>query len=122
VNLGGTLFTQGRLEKTLSYNLDSVKERPDDALAHSQLGLNYYYLGQLPEAEEHLKIAISLDPGHFSYPQLPLAEIYIRGKDYSAAAREIDRFLSLHPDATQSEVVKKRIDRFRSDINQDGPQ
>ena len=122
VNLGGALLTQGRLQDALPHNLSAVNTRPDDALAHSQLGLNHYYLGQLAEAEEHLKIAISLDPGHFSYPQIPLAEIYARRKDFQAAAREIDQFLSLHPDSTQSPPVKRRIDRIRSEINLDGPQ
>ena len=38
VNLGGALLSLNRVEEALTINLEAVKERPDDALAHSQLG------------------------------------------------------------------------------------
>ncbi len=113
VNLGGALLSQGKLEECLPVNLSAVQAMPDDALAHSQLGLAYFYLQRFREAEESLKKAISLDPGHFSYPQIPLAEIYLVRRDYPAAARQLREFLSLHPDAEQSPPIKRRIDNIR---------
>jgi tetratricopeptide (TPR) repeat protein len=121
VNLGGALLTQGKLRDSLPFNLEAVRSRPDEALAHSQLGLNYFYLEQLAEAEEHLKVAISLDRGHFSYPQLPLAEIYLRRNDFAAADRQLHQFLSIHPDAVQSPPVQKRIERIRAAIDAGRP-
>jgi tetratricopeptide (TPR) repeat protein len=116
VNLGGALLSQGKLKESLILNVAAVQARPDDALAHSQLGLSYFYLQQFTEAEESLKKAISLDPGHFSYPQLPLAEIYLLRQDYDSAARELKEFLALHPDAEQSPPVKRRTDNIRRQI------
>lgn len=121
VNLGGALLTQGKIKDSLLFNIAAVQARPDDALAHSQLGQNYYYLERFQEAEKHLKMATSLDPGHFSYPQLPLAEIYLLRNDFTSAAREIEQFLTLHPDAEQSTVIKKRIERIRSALNSEKP-
>ncbi len=121
VNLGGVLLTQGNVKDSLLFNLAAVRSMPDDALAHSQLGMSYFYLEQIPEAEEHLKTAISLDRGHFSYPQLPLAEIYVHRKEPALAARVLDQFLKLHPDAVQSPQVKTRIARIRAGIDTDVP-
>ncbi len=121
VNLGGALLTQGKVRDSLPFNLEAVRSRPDEALAHSQLGLSYFYLEQFAEAEAHLKVAISLDPGHFSYPQLPLAEIYLRRKDFDAAAGQLHQFLSLHPDAVQSPPIQKRVDRIRAAIDAGRP-
>ena len=119
VNLGGALLMQSKLREALAFNIAAIQARPEDALAHSQLGLNHYYLSQFPEAEKHLKIAISLDPSHFSFPQLPLAEIYLSRKDFASAARELDQFLKLHPDAGKTAAVKKRMDRIRSALHSD---
>jgi len=121
VNLGGALLTLGKVRDSLPFNLEAVRSRPDEALAHSQLGLNYFYLEQYAEAEEHLKLAISLDRGHFSYPQLPLAEIYLRRNDVAAAERQLNQFLSIHPDAMQSPPVQQRIDRIRAAIDTGSP-
>lgn len=88
VNLGGTLLALRRYEGSLTVNLQAVKARPNDALAQSQLGQSYFYLGQLEEAETHLKQAKALDPAHFSLPQIVLAAIYRRRGNYAAAIKE----------------------------------
>lgn len=116
VNLGGVLLNLGRMEEALPLNKDAVETRPDDALAHVQLGLNHYYLGQYTEAEKHLKHAASLDPHHFSYPHLTLARIYLLQKDIASAERTLNEFLSLHPDAQTSPAVRKHIEAIRSQL------
>jgi len=116
VNLGGVLLTMGKLQEALPLNTAAVVERPDDALAHAQLGLNYYHLGQLSEAEKYLKQAIALDPGHFSFPHLPLADIYFRREDFGSAALLYEQFLALHPDAPQSPSVLARLKTLRGTL------
>ncbi len=120
VNLGGVLLNQGRVQESLPLNQEAVRTRPDDALAHVQLGLNHYYLGQYSEAKRHLKQAASLDPRHFSYPQLTLARIYLLQKDFASATRELEQFLSLHPDAQSSPAVRKHVEAIRSQLPADG--
>ncbi len=109
VNLGGALLSQHKIQEALPLNLEAVKARPDDALAQSQLGLNYFFLKKFDEAENYLKRAVILDPGHFSYPQLVLAEIYLLRKDDASLARELEQFLRLHPDAEQAATIQKRL-------------
>jgi Flp pilus assembly protein TadD len=113
VNLGGALLSEGKWQESLDYNLRAVKVRPDDALAHSQLGQSYFALGQLDAAESALKNAKALDLGHFSFPQLVLAGIYLKKNDPAMAVREFEEFLKLHPDTDRADSVRKAIQQLR---------
>ena len=97
------------LEEALEANARAARLRPEEPLARSQLGLCYLKLGHLQEAEEQLKLARNLDPGHFSGPQLTLAEIYRRRRDFAAVVAEIEEFLRYHPDAPGAERLQKRL-------------
>jgi len=117
VNLGGTLLSLNKLEEALPFNLAAVKAKPSDALAHSQLGQNYFFLGQAEHAETHLKQAKALDPSHFSHPQIILIEIYIRTKRLSAAVAEMEEFIKLHPDSDWTPKVRKLLETIRADLS-----
>lgn len=110
VNLGGALLSLNRIPESLETNLAAARERPDDALAHSQLGLSYYFLERPVEAARHLERAIALDPAHFSFPQLPLADIYLQRRDPVSATRVLRQFLALHPDAAQAPAVRTQLE------------
>jgi tetratricopeptide (TPR) repeat protein len=114
VSLGGALISQGKESESLSFFLRAVKLRPDDPIGRARLGLNYLYLGKLDEAEEHLKEAKKLEPGHFSFPQLLLAEVYVRRGDRAAAICELEEFVKIHPDSDRIPDVRKSIERLRS--------
>src|SRR5690606_21594880 len=77
VNLGGALLALGKHEEALKINERAVRRAPEDALAHSQLGMSYVQARDFAKAELHLRQAIALDPGHFSAPQLVLADLYL---------------------------------------------
>lgn len=113
VNLGGALLSEGRFAESLEYNLLAVKARPEDALARSQLGQSYFFLNELDKAEVELKKAKSLDPAHFSFPQLVLAEIYARMQNPGSALRELEEFLRLHPDSDRAAAVRNAIQKLR---------
>ncbi len=114
VNLGGALLSEGKVKQSLDFNLRAVNTRPDDALAQSQLGQSYFLLGQLDDAEQHLKRSKQLDPAHFSFPQLVLAEIYERRNDYAALKAELEEFLRYHPDSALAPAVKESLKRVEA--------
>jgi Tfp pilus assembly protein PilF len=122
VNLGGVLLTLEKPQEALSYNLYCVLQRPNDALANSQLGMNYFYLGDLERALKYLKTAKGLDPGHFSHPQLLLVEIYLRRNDAAAAAAEMEDFLRHHPDWPAAAKMREAITKLRASPVQTVPQ
>jgi tetratricopeptide (TPR) repeat protein len=113
VNLGGTLLSLQRIEEALDVNQHAVRLKPDEPLAQSQLGMSYYYLGRYDQAEASLKQAKSLDPGHFTMPQLFLAEIYERTKNVPAAIRELESFLKLHPDSPRAPSIRGKLEALR---------
>jgi Tfp pilus assembly protein PilF len=109
VNLGGVLLNLDRPREALGYNQSAVQRRPNDALANSQLGLTYFELNDMERAEISLKVAIHLDPAHFSHPQLTLAEIYLRRGERAAAVEQMRDFLKRHPDSAQAMRVRGEI-------------
>ena len=110
VNLGGALLSQSKIDESLPINLRAVETQPDDALAQSQLGQSYFFLGQLDSAQRHLKQAKALDPRHFSYPQLVLAQLYELRQDFPSLIGELEEFLQYHPD---SELVPRVTEWLR---------
>jgi tetratricopeptide (TPR) repeat protein len=114
VNLGGVLMNLGLYRDSWSFNTLAVSKQPNDALAHSQLGMACLALGRLDEAEAQLREAIRLDPHHFSNPQLLLATIYERERKPDDAAEVLDQFLALHPDFAQAPRIREWIARLRT--------
>lgn len=112
VNLGGVLLNLDRPQEALAYNQRAVAKRPNDALANSQLGLTYFGLRQFDAAEKYLKAAVSLDPSHFSHPQLALAQIDIERGDRAAAVEDLRSFLEHHPDSPQASAIRHRIEEL----------
>jgi hypothetical protein len=76
--------------------------------------MTYFYLGKPDLAQKYLTAAKRLDPGHFSHPQLMLAEIALRRQDRTAAADELAEFLRYHPDSPQAGPVKQRLAQLRA--------
>jgi tetratricopeptide (TPR) repeat protein len=113
VNLGGALLSLDRPREALAINQHAQNTRPDDPLANAQLGLSYMALGDYQRAIECLETTEKLDPAHFTYPQIPLAEIYIHLADRPSAQRQLEEFLKLHPDSPQSEKVRRALDRLQ---------
>ncbi len=113
VNLGGALVTLNKLDEAMDYNLRAVLARPGDALANSQLGMTYMALGKLDLACKYLEVARSLDPAHFSHPQLLLAEIHFQQKQPAAAAEDLEDFLKHHPDAPNAASLRSVIAKLR---------
>jgi tetratricopeptide (TPR) repeat protein len=113
VNLGGVLLNLGKFDEALEFNLDAVKRRPKDALANAQLGMTYVELKQPLMGIKHLEETKRLDPGHYTYPQLHLSEIYWKLGNRLASVAEMEHFLRYHPDHEQAEKLRQTIRQVR---------
>jgi tetratricopeptide (TPR) repeat protein len=113
VNLGGVEITLGKTKEALDYNLRAVLERPNDALANSQLGMTYFALGNFDMSEKYLESARQIDPSHFSHPQLFLAEIHMRRHESRQAADDLEDFLKHHPDWPDAAKTREAIVKLR---------
>jgi Tfp pilus assembly protein PilF len=114
VNLGGVLINLGKWDEALECNRRAVLKSPHDGLANSQLGMSYFYEGQLDAAEKYLTAAKQIDPAHFSHPQLLLAEIHLRRNEPEAAVRELKDLLNRHPDLSNAAKIREEILRLRA--------
>ena len=97
----------------MEVNVHAALTRPGDALANSQLGMTYFELGQFDAAVKYLERARTLDPAHFSHPQLYLAEIHLRRGEKREAALVLEEFLEHHPDYPQAASVRRNIVELR---------
>jgi Flp pilus assembly protein TadD len=112
LNLGGVLLNLNKPKEALDYNRFAAQAHPNDALANSQLGINYFQLDQFDKAEQYLSAAEHLDPSHFSQPQLMLARIYARRGDKEATLRELKDFVSRFPDSPTAAEIRKNLAQF----------
>ncbi len=113
VNLGGVLVTVHRSEEALKYNTKAVEGRPNDAPANSQMGMNYYELGDPDRSIQYLERARAMDPAHFSHPQLLLARIYEQRGEKKEAAEVLEEFLRYHPDWPEAARLRESIAALR---------
>lgn len=113
VNLGGVLVTLNRPDESIDYNLNAVLQRPGDALANSQLGMNYYQLGKYDLSGKYLEAARRIDPGHFSHPQLLLSEVKLREGRRDEAAVLLEEFLRYHPDYAEAAKMRAAIAKLK---------
>lgn len=114
VNLGGVLLKKATLKKqapteALPFNQRAVQDRPEDALANAQLGMNYFQLNQFDQAEQYLLAAKRLDPAQFYQPQVFLADIYTRRGNRRAAIQELEDVLALRPDGPLSDSIRHNL-------------
>jgi tetratricopeptide (TPR) repeat protein len=113
LNLGTTLLALGRLDDALAIHLRAVKARPDDPQAEAQLGHTYFRMKRFGEAEAALRRVKALEPEHFTFPQLTLAQIAVGRSDYPAAVRELEEFLRLHPDSESAAEARGALEVAR---------
>jgi tetratricopeptide (TPR) repeat protein len=112
VNLGGTLLAQRRWQEALEMNLQAASLQPNDPLVNAQLGLAYVATREYDQAIYYLQATERLDPGHFSNPQISLAEIFLRQEDREGALEELQDFLRIHPDSPDAAQVRGTIERI----------
>ena len=91
---------------------ESSSVRSGDALANAQLGMCYLEVGNYADARTFLLRARTIDPGHFTLPQLSLADIYLRQGATEAARRELEDFLARHPDSPLAPNVRRQLQRL----------
>ena len=81
---GEFLLNQGNYALAVLEFQDALNFDPNASTIHISIADAYRRLGRANHAENHLKIAIDLDPGDFSAREM-LGHIYLINRDYSAA-------------------------------------
>jgi len=114
VNLGGSLLALGKLQSALDANKRALELRPNDPLANSQVGINYFYLRNYAESKRFLEKVLSLDPYSANSPQLFLAHIAFAEKEQDSAQKYIRGYLELHPNSPQAPHLRRTLQNLVS--------
>jgi len=102
-----------KFSEAVSASEKAVSLKPDSMEANLLLGMSNRTVKDLPNAEKALKKAAKLADGSADV-HWQLALLY--GKDtnrYAEAAKELEKFLELSPDAPNKEDVRKLIKQFK---------
>ncbi len=86
------------------------------------LGMLLRQTGKLDEAETYLKQADQLAESKSPEAHWQLALLFNQVKRYKEAADELELFLKIQPEAKDTELIKKLIQRFRQQSGGSGSQ
>lgn len=109
VNLGHVLYEERRYPEAAGRLEEALKRSPGSATGHFFLGSTYLRLGDLNQAESHLKQACVLDPTGLPAAHLQLANTYLRAHDSTDAGTELETYLKAKPDDPQAPAIRKLL-------------
>jgi tetratricopeptide (TPR) repeat protein len=99
----------GRRNEAIEVFKAAIKDTPDFALLHYNLGLTYLRTGKLDDARKALKQSLHLNPNHGSSHYL-LATIYHQLGYRVPAMLALSRFLSIEPDGPRVMDALSRLE------------
>ncbi|MFO8057553.1 MAG: tetratricopeptide repeat protein [bacterium] len=93
---GMNLLEQGKYEAAAEFFYQAVKENPEDARAHHQLGYSYSRLKMYKEAIKQYQKALELKPEYFE-ARLNLGTVYLKNRQAKKALEELKKAVELKP-------------------------
>jgi type IV pilus assembly protein PilF len=103
VNLGNVFLAQGRFEEAAKLYREALNDMryATPYIAQGNLGWAQYKLGNLDEAVDHIRAAITLEP-KFCLGYRNLAEIYEAQQRTAEACRQLERYRESCPEAPEA--------------------
>jgi tetratricopeptide (TPR) repeat protein len=108
-------YTVRRFPEAVAAADKAVAEKPSSVEAHLLRGMSHRMIKSFEQAEQSLQRAVKLSDGNSSDAHWNLALLY--GKDlnrFADAAKELESFLKISPDAPNKEEIKKLIKQFKN--------
>jgi tetratricopeptide (TPR) repeat protein len=91
------LLNRGQIEKAIPLIWTLIRQYPNEANHHYNLGMAYSNLGQLDKAQHYLKTALRLSPDH-SNAQVALGVAQARARDLDTAIETLGDAVDKAPD------------------------
>jgi len=105
-DLGTILLLKGDPAGAKELYERAILIRPNDPQPRTQMGMALFQLEEFSRALEHLAIAKTIDPEHFSQPQILAAEIFRIIGDREGVVAELNDFLKHFPDDPKVPAIK----------------
>lgn len=114
LNYGVALLNQKQFPEAEEQLRVAVKKNGSVATPHLYLGMTLAMQRKLDEAEKELRAAIGINGNETGSAHKYLGGIYIEKREYKRAADELEVYLKLVPNATDSSVTREKIKELRS--------
>ena len=109
-DLGTILLVKGDPAGAKTLYEKAVLIRPEDPQPRAQLGMALFQLQELSLAMDQLVKARTINPKHFSQPQILSAEIYRLWGDGQNMAAELHDFIDNFPDDPKVPAIKQALE------------
>ena len=116
LNLGIALLEAKQYAAAEEQLREASKRNNNSATAHMYLGLALLRQSKFEESEKELLTATQANAAQLSMANYYLGGIYWRKQDYPRAVEQLEKYLSLTPNAPDAERVRATIKDFRSRI------
>jgi len=105
-DLGTILLLKGDPSGARDLYEKAILIRPNDPQPRTQIGMALFQLEEFSRALDHLAIAKTIDPEHFSQPQILAAEIFRIIGDRESVVAELNDFLEHFPNDPKVSAIK----------------
>jgi Tfp pilus assembly protein PilF len=116
LNLGIALLEAKQYAAAEEQLREALKRNNNSATTHMYLGLALLRQSKFEESEKELQTATQANSAQLSMANYYLGGIYWRKQDYPRAVEQLEKYLSLTPNAPDAERVRATIKDFRSRI------
>ncbi|HJZ97765.1 MAG TPA: tetratricopeptide repeat protein, partial [Candidatus Solibacter sp.] len=110
---GERLFRQGRLDDALAQFREGLPHAPQNAMAHTWIGLILMQQEHLPAALAEFRLAVAIDP-KLARAHVGLGVALVRSGEIAAAKQELLQALKLDPANVEAKFDLDLIDRATS--------
>lgn len=113
---GQILGREGHPADAIPLFQQALKNAPDNAAAHYQLGLAYSMTGSLEQAQSQWRAAVQLQPS-FLDAQRALANMALRRGDWDLLAQSADQLIRSEPGAAEGFIFRGTERLARNDLS-----
>lgn len=114
LNLGIAFFNQNKLDQAETHLREAIKLKSNGPSAHYYLGMALLKTKRYEEAEKELQLTVSNGGENIALVHKYLGGLYFSAHKNSAAADELEKYLSLDPKAADAERIKGTIKDLRA--------
>ena len=114
LNLGIAFYNQNKLDQAETHLREALKLKSSGPSAHYYLGMALLKTKRYEEAQKELQLTVSNGGENIALVHKYLGVLYLSAHQNTAAADELEKYLSLDPKAADAERIKGTIKDLRA--------
>jgi Flp pilus assembly protein TadD len=114
LNLGIAFYNQNKLDQAETHLREALKLKSSGPSAHYYLGMALLKTKRYEEAQKELQLTVSNGGENIALVHKYLGGLYLSAHQNTAAADELEKYLSLDPKAADADRIKGTIKELRA--------